>query len=135
MEYEETYETLNARVFTPRWGHIDNYSLTRTDKGWHTNRRGPIDNLACPDGSPAWYGELNNDSIIWSSSTPFFIEELWQALHDELITADLAQEALQRHCNFLSGINELDDGAFHNSPADWAEEVWEDLSEKFPGNL
>lgn len=132
LQPDQMFERLRGQIRSPRWRGLDSYDLTRTDKGWITHRRGPIDNQAGPDGSPAWYGELSNDSIVWVDGTPGFIHMVWEGLTSGELTHAKAQEAFTRYCGYLTSVNALHSWEFQHDPKDWDEHDWERLKGRYP---
>ena len=103
-------------VFSRRWGREDTYHLQRTNTGWYfrfMESQGPCDK----SGRPLLFYNLNHDSIEYPETLGERLEWLWDKAHDEGLSHEQVQEALNQLSQWLRQVEEA-------SPRDL---VWEGL--------
>ena len=102
--------TITAQIYSPRWGHDDNYEFELTPEAmtvsmgirkskcvWQENR------------DPIWQGEpveaiLRNDSIYPPTILPDLLEHLWISWRNGEINESDAQTELDAMINWLNTI-------------------------------
>lgn len=92
-------------VYTPRWGHDDTYSLTRTEDGWHFNfggRKGPCDKR----GRPYLYECFQNDSINYPSGFEWRLMWLWDQAKEKGLSREDVQARLEELSQWLRDVEE-----------------------------
>lgn len=67
------------RLHTQRWGHRDNYTLTKTENGWIVNSLKVRGEKADQHGSPAFIKALEGESISYPSDLGYHLSDIWDA--------------------------------------------------------
>lgn len=91
---------LTMRLFSPRWGHDDTYTLTHTKDGWifaHGAR--PLVKALGREGKdkaglPTLLGVMGNDAIYPPDVLDVALGHLWDAIDTNQVTQAQAQAAL-----------------------------------------
>ncbi|WP_281237062.1 hypothetical protein P5654_003925 [Bacillus safensis] len=69
----------NLRVYSTRWGHHDNYHLTKTEEGWLVTYN-KASNAPCDkSGSPTLEKALRGENISYPADLEYFISDIWDA--------------------------------------------------------
>ena len=107
---ERADPTLNAQfqmpLFTWRWGHPDNYLLTRTSTGWAVtffDVSGPCDK----GGRPLLYESLKHDGVDYPSDLPGWLEHLWDEAKEKRLSKRQVQASLTKLAKWVSGVEYL----------------------------
>lgn len=77
-------------VYTSRWGHRDNYLLTRTKDGWNIEF-GAYHGECGKDGSPVLNEILRHDSVSYPQDIGHYMYAIW----DRAMSAGLSCEKVQ----------------------------------------
>lgn len=68
----------NFRIYSRRWGHYDNYKLTRTENGWNIKGASAFNNnIADKTGQPAVFKALQHDIISYPYNVDELLEWVW----------------------------------------------------------
>ena len=68
------------RVHSNRWGHKDNYNLTKTENGWTIKTMKFHQGLVSDKhGSPGIEKALGSESISYPHDIGYFLSDLWDA--------------------------------------------------------
>lgn len=67
------------RVYSTRWGHDDNYHLTKTEDGWLVTYLKATDAPCDKGGNPTLQKALSSESISYPADLGYFISEIWDA--------------------------------------------------------
>ena len=89
-------KTFTMKVFTKRWGHYDQYEITRTDKGWDI--KGLVaSRYSCNKMMQPGLNELlKHDSVCYPKQINIFFEWLWdKAAEEGLSEAEVQKEISQ----------------------------------------
>lgn len=89
-------KTFTLKVFTKRWGHYDQYEITRTDKGWDI--KGLVaSRYSCNKMmKPGLNKLLEHDSVCYPKQINIFFEWLWdKAAEEGLSEVDVQKEISQ----------------------------------------
>lgn len=89
-------KTFIMKVFTKRWGHYDQYEITRTDKGWDI--KGLVaSRYSCNKMMKPGLNELlKHDSVCYPKQINIFFEWLWdKAAEEGLSEVDVQKEISQ----------------------------------------
>lgn len=95
-------KTFTMKVFTKRWGHYDQYEITRTDEGWN------IKGLFAPSYScdkmikPGLNEILEHDSVCYPKQVNIFFEWLWDKAAEDGLTKAEVQKAINKLGNWIS---------------------------------
>ncbi|MDF0727241.1 hypothetical protein PY093_11080 [Cytobacillus sp. S13-E01] len=67
------------RVYSQRWGHRDNYNLTKTENGWAitTNKLRGLE--SDKHGSPGIEKAFTSESISYPHDIGYFLSDIWDA--------------------------------------------------------
>jgi len=84
------------RVHSNRWGHKDNYTLTKTEDGWILNSL-KFNGVRCDKhGNPGLEKALVSESVSFPHDLGYFISDLWEASENK------DQETVQSYFDQLS---------------------------------
>lgn len=72
-------EKFQLRVHSQRWGHGDNYNLTKTEEGWLVTYIKATDAPCDKGGSPTLQKALGSESISYPSDLEYFVSDIWDA--------------------------------------------------------
>ena len=89
------------KVYSRRWGHKDNYTLTRTEMGWDTDfmsSGGKGDKSA----NPGLFNALNHDSVNYPEALPGYLEWLWEQAKEQGLSQEEVQNALNDLAEWIS---------------------------------
>ncbi|WEZ08126.1 hypothetical protein P5663_19215 [Priestia flexa] len=68
------------RVYSQRWGHRDNYNLTKTEDGWTIKTMKFHQGLVSDKhGSPGLEKALGSESISYPHDIGYFLSDIWDA--------------------------------------------------------
>lgn len=67
------------RVHSNRWGHNDNYNLTKTEDGWLVTYLKETDASCDKGGNPTLQKALSSESISYPADLEYFISDIWNA--------------------------------------------------------
>lgn len=94
-------KTFTMKVFTKRWGHYDQYEITRTDKGWDI--RVLSDSYSSNKSmSPELNHLLDNDGVCYPKDINLFFEWLWDKAAEECLTKAKVQSAINKIGKWIS---------------------------------
>lgn len=94
-------KTFTMKVFTKRWGHNDQYEITRTDKGWDI--RVLSDSYSSNKSmSPELNHLLDNDGVCYPKDINLFFEWLWDKAVEEGLTKAKVQAAINKIGKWIS---------------------------------
>jgi len=68
---------MEFKVYSRRWGHLDNYQIRKTSKGWwigFSSRTGDCNK----EGKPFLFENFEHDSINYPVDLGGYLEFLWQ---------------------------------------------------------
>ena len=94
-------EEFEFKVWSNRWGHYDQYRITRTGTGWrveHIVINGDCDKTA----DPFLYANFDQDSINYPHDLGFYMELLWEKAHDEGLLKKQVQAGLNDLAEWVS---------------------------------
>ena len=97
------------RVYSLRWGHDDVYQVRRTERGWwigHLSINGDCDKA----GDPALFANLRQDSIAHPSDLGYWMEHLWDRAHEEGLSHEQVQDALNQLGVWISTVEKAKPG-------------------------
>lgn len=72
-------EKFKLRIHSNRWGHGDNYNLTKTEDGWLVSYNKATNAPCDKGGSPTIQKALQSESISYPADLEFFISDIWEA--------------------------------------------------------
>ncbi len=85
-------EKFALKIYTRRWGHYDNYYITRTKTGWNFQGMLIANSGDCQkDGNPHLYNALEHDSVCYPKQLNDFIEYLWEQASEGLTTQEVQE--------------------------------------------
>ena len=88
-------------IYTRRWGHKDCYTIKRTESGWHISFLSYSGDCT-KDGYPILYAALDHDGVCYPKQTNLFLEWLWDKAHEDGLTKEQVQEALNNIGQWIS---------------------------------
>lgn len=91
----------NFTVFSNRWGHHATYQINKTNDGWYVKHIA-INGDCAPDGKPFLFSNLDQDNISYPHRTGWYLEYLWNQLHNEVISYEEAQLHLQELADWIN---------------------------------
>lgn len=98
-------KTFTMKVFTKRWGHIEHYKITRTEKGWDI--RVLSDSYSSNKSmSPELSHLLDNDGVCYPKDINLFFEWLWDKAAEEGLTKAKVQSAINKLGKWISECEE-----------------------------
>ena len=89
------------RLFSRRWGHEDEYKISRTADGWavtHIMVGGECDK----GGRPFLFENLQHDFIQYPEGLDGWLEWLWNRAADQGLTSEQVQTGLQQLADWVS---------------------------------
>lgn len=94
-------DEFDFRIYTRRWGHYDNYQLTRNEKGWHVSH---LSYNAQGDKSAEDILKLvlGHDSVSFPVNIDSYMYSIWQRAQDEGLDHDQVQGLLNELANWIS---------------------------------
>ncbi len=95
-------KTFTMKVFTKRWGHYNQYEITRTDEGW--NIKGLVASSYSCDKmiKPGLNEILEHDSVCYPRQVNIFFEWLWDKAAEDGLTKAEVQKAINKLGNWIS---------------------------------
>lgn len=95
-------KTFTLKVFTKRWGHYDQYEITRTDKGWDI--KGLVaSRYSCNKMmKPGLNKLLEHDSVCYPKQINIFFEWLWDKAAEEGLSEADVQKAISQLGDWIS---------------------------------
>lgn len=96
MKQQYTFE-----VYSRRRGYENTYRIEKLNEGWYIGFKahsGKCDK----EGSPYLAGNFNQDSINYPKRIGFYMEWIWDDLHNNKIDEVTAQERLQQLADWVS---------------------------------
>ncbi|MCL2165647.1 MAG: hypothetical protein FWH55_14955 [Oscillospiraceae bacterium] len=95
-------EKFDFDIFTRRWGHIDSYTLVRTDSGWLISGGSAYDRNECDKcGNEGVFSALNHDSVNYPQQLGSYLEAIWNCAA-EGANKDSVQHALSSLSKWIS---------------------------------
>lgn len=88
--------TLRLEVYSPRWGHIDRYKISKTDNGWyvaHISINGECDKT----GAPYLFENFRQDEINYSPNLGMYMKTLW----DKSTSCNMSEDEIQEQLDLL----------------------------------
>lgn len=82
-------------VHSNRWGHKDNYTLTKTEEGWLVTYNKATNATCDKGGSPTLEKALGGESISYPADLEYFLIDIWNASENH------SQEEVQAYFNEL----------------------------------
>ncbi|MFG3614374.1 hypothetical protein [Rummeliibacillus stabekisii] len=71
--------SFKLRVHSNRWGHKDNYTLTKTEDGWLVSYNKATNAPCDKGGSPTLEKALRGESISYPADLEYFLIDIWDA--------------------------------------------------------
>lgn len=99
------------RVYTPRWGHHDNYKLKVIDDGWYVSHIA-INGECDRQGNPYLFDNLRQDSIEFPDGLGFEMELLFEHARDRTIPDEEIQARLNRLARWVEEVNGVERPVF-----------------------
>lgn len=94
------------KVFSRRWGHEDQYSITRTPTGWIVKWLGEIacgrDGRVNREPSTGIFELLDHDSINYPEELPGYVEWLWERAAEDGLSPKDVQDAINCLADWVS---------------------------------
>ena len=95
-------KTFTMKVFTKRWGHYDQYEITRTDKGWDIKGLVAASCSCNKMMKPGLNKLLEHDSVCYPKQVNIFFEWLWDKAAEDGLTKAEVQKAINKLGNWIS---------------------------------
>ncbi len=73
---------MELKIYSNRWGKIDRYQITKTNKGWHI-RHIAINGECDKSGAPYLFDNLEQDDINYPADLGGYMEFLWDYSKDK----------------------------------------------------
>lgn len=89
------------KLYTSRWGHYDNYRLTRNKDGWYVNQlsyKGQSDSY----GDNLLISAMEHDSISYPKNVGYFLNGIWERAQDQGLTHGEVQQMLDELAEWIS---------------------------------
>lgn len=91
--------TFTLRIHSNRWGHRDNYRLTKTEDGWNVSYiKGDI--KSDKHASPGLEKALKSEQISFPQNLGYFLSDLWDA--SEKLDTDEVQKHFDELADWIS---------------------------------
>ncbi len=97
------------RVYNSRFGHNDDYDITRTSDGWRIEHSADSDDHSgeCNTrGEPLLYRHLKHDSINYPAALGGYLDFLWRKATEHDMDEEQMQEALDLISQWLQTIEQ-----------------------------
>lgn len=94
-------EKFELNIYTRRWGHKDCYQIERTESGWRISILS-FSGDCTKDGYPVLYSALDHDGVCYPKQTNIFLEWLWDKAHEDGLSKEEVQEALNEIGQWIS---------------------------------
>lgn len=92
---------LTFEVYANRWLCKREYRVNKTSQGWYLKHIA-INGDCTPDGNPYFYTNFDQDYITYPNQFGDFLEWLWNAINNNEIDRENAQNKLQELANWVS---------------------------------
>lgn len=93
--------TFSMKIYTRRWGHEDNYKLTRNEDGWFIQRL--TKNGQCDkQGKGILYESLDHELVNYPADLPNYLEWLWNQAAEEGLNEEEVQKSLDDLADWIN---------------------------------
>lgn len=94
-------EKFDFRLYSHRWGHKDNYRLTRTRDGWLVNHLTYNGEDKRHEDMKVLYGAMEHESISFPRDVDSYLDSIWERAKEGL-THEEVQEMLNKVADWIS---------------------------------
>ena len=95
-------DVFEFRLYSNRYGHYDNYQLTRTIDGWHTSVLSYNGEDRLEEEMNVLYSAMRHDSISFPRNVDSYMTSIWTTARDQGLEHDQVQELLNRVAHWIS---------------------------------